>query len=146
MTTFADREHAIEAHYAARELAAFRERSRRHRRLGYRLAALLNLHGKEARQFAVRLSQQCIGEPSDEKTYRRMASALGQFRLRLSDGDHRRTAIGGGKTVPDATATPQSKRSWIVFVTTELMALFTVIPGPAGAIPRHSHATPAPWR
>jgi hypothetical protein len=144
MTTFADREHAIEAHYAARELAAFRERSRRHRRLGYRLAALLNLHGKEARQFAVRLSQQCIGEPSDEKTYRRMASELRRLGLEVSDGDVRRTAIGGGKTDPDSPTPPQSKLSWIGFVTTELLALFTVTPGPAGAAPQYSHATSAP--
>jgi hypothetical protein len=88
--------------------------------------------------------QQCIGEPSDEKTYRRMASELRRLGLEVSDGDVRRTAIGGGKTDPDSPTPPQSKLSWIGFVTTELLALFTVTPGPAGAAPQYSHATSAP--
>jgi hypothetical protein len=125
MTTFADREHAIEAHYAARELAAFRERARRYRRLGFRLAALLNLHGKEARRFAVRLSEQCIGEPSDEGAYRRMAKELAGRGLGLSGTDVRGIALSGRKAVPVATIAAAPRRSWIEFVTTELLALFT---------------------
>ncbi len=140
MTAFSDREHAIEAHFAARELATFRERARRYRRLGFRLAALLDLRGEAARRFAVQLSQQCIAEPSDENTYRRMANELGRLGFALSDDDVRHIALtGGGKIGPDAPVTPPPRRSWVEFVTTELLVLFTDKPTPALANAQQSH-------
>jgi hypothetical protein len=135
MTTFIDREHAIEAHYMARELAAFRERSRRYRRLGFRLAALLNLHGNEARRFAVQLSEPCIKDPSDENIYGRMAHELAGQGLTLSDDELRRIAASRGQAEPDTPAAPNLKRSWVAFVTTEILALFTDKPPMSAAIP-----------
>jgi len=139
MITFADREHAIEAHYMAREFAAFWERSRRYRRLGFRLAALLNLHGKEARCFAVQLSQQCINDPSDESIYGRMAHELARQGLTLSRDDLRRIVASRGETDQGAPAAANPKRSWIAFVTTEILALFTDKPALSVAIPQRVH-------
>jgi hypothetical protein len=139
MTTFADREHAIEAHYMTRELAAFRERSRRNRRLGFRLAALFNLHGKEAWRFGVQLSGQCINDPSEESTYRRMVHELARQGLRLSDGHLRRIAVAGGAAGPGVPAATNPEQPWIEFVTTELLALFTDKPAVSAPIPQRAH-------
>jgi hypothetical protein len=127
MTTFADREHALEAYYAAGELAAFRERSRRYRHLGIRLAGMSKLHGKEARQFILWLGQQCIEEPSDEAAYRRMAAELEHLGVKLSHEDIRQIAAGG-KARWESHRTPAHEPSWIEFVTSELLALFALTP------------------
>jgi hypothetical protein len=127
MTTFADREHAIEAYYAAGELAAFRERSRRYRYLAIRLAGLSNLRGHDARQFTLWLGQQCIDAPSDDAAYRRMAAELGRLGVRLSKEDIGRIAAGGEAGWEDTA--PMHECSWFEFVTSELLALFEVTPG-----------------
>ena len=108
MTTFADRQHSIETHYALLGLAAFRERAHRYRRLGIRLAGLLKLRGADARLFARKLSEHCVEEPSDESFYHSMADKLAR----------RET----GRTVP---AAPPVRRSWAAVVATELTSLFS---------------------
>jgi hypothetical protein len=125
MTTFADREHSIEAHYALLGLAAFRERAHRYRRLGIRLAGLLNLRGADARLFARKLSEHCAEEPSDESFYHSMAEELARRGLVVSDADVRRMAVSGREIGGRALAVPPVSRSWAAFVTTELMALFS---------------------
>jgi len=125
MTIFADRERSIEAHYALLGLAAYRERTHRYRRLGIRLAGLLNLRGADARLFARKLSEHCAEEPSDESFYHTMAEELARRGLAVSDADVRRMALSGrviGQTTP---AMPPVSRSWPAFVATELMSLFS---------------------
>lgn len=123
VTTFADREHAIEAHYAQLELAAFRERAHRHKRLGFHFAVRLNLHGAEGRLFARKLSERCVEEPSDENLYHLLADELGRRGLAMSEAGVRHMALSSGAD-RSATITPLPGQSWIEFVTTELLSLF----------------------
>ncbi|MDB5392839.1 MAG: hypothetical protein JWM91_345 [Rhodospirillales bacterium] len=142
MTTFADREHAIEAHYALLELVAFRERARRHKRLGIRLAARLNLHGADGRLFAVSLSERCADEPSDESLYRRMADELGLRGLTVSDADIRHLALSGGSPGRSAFVAPPV-RPWVEFVTAELLSLFGDARQQPPSLPDQPHSIPA---
>jgi hypothetical protein len=125
MTTFADREHAMESHYALLQLAAFRERARRHKRLGLSLATRLHLHGAEARMFVVWLSGLGVEVPSDENLYRHMADELGRRGLAVTDAELRHLALTVGGTNRNAViAAAPVGRSWPAFVTTELLSLF----------------------
>ena len=123
MTIFADREHAIEAHYAARELAAFMERSNRFLALGSQIAEALNLHDAAARLFAARLSELCVIEPSDDEVYRLIAKQVAGRGLMLSDAEVRQIALSGNQGRPNAVNILPAI-SWIEFVTNELLALF----------------------
>ena len=124
MTTFTDREHAIEAHYAAVELSAFRDHLHRCKELGLTLAARANLQGDAAREFALKLAERCAGEASRENVYRYGAEALAERGVKLSE-DEIRGLIPAGGAVLAANIAPPPGESWVAFVTHELMALFS---------------------
>ncbi len=134
MTTFADREQAIEAHYAALELAAFRARTHSYTRLGFRLAKLLHLHGAEARLFAFELSRRCADEPSDETIYRRMAEELALRGLDLSDAQLRNMALAV-KVRGSNSEIAEAQESWPAYVTEQLFALFSPDRSRSGSVP-----------
>ena len=121
MMTFADRERAIEAYYAARQLAEFLKRSHRWLELGCHSAEALNLHGADARLFATQLCERCIAEPSDDGVYRRLAKELAGRRLPILDANIRQTAASREQALAASPARP-----WPEFVTNELLALFGV--------------------
>jgi hypothetical protein len=120
MITFADRERAIEAYYAARELAEFLKRSHRWLELDFHSAEALNLHGADARLFATQLCERCIAETSDDGIYRRLAKVLAGRRVPIPDANIRQTAASREQ----ALAAPPA-RPWAEFVTNELLALFS---------------------
>jgi len=132
MITFADRERAIEAYYAARELAEFLERSHRWLELGLHSAEAMNLHGADARLFATQLCERCIAEPSDDGVYRRLAKELAGRRLPIPDAKIRQTAASRERAL---AASPT--RPWAEFVTNELLALFCANRAPKA--PRQDH-------
>jgi hypothetical protein len=135
MTTFADREQAIEAHYAAQELVAFRERMHRYTRLGVRLAKALHLHGADARLFALELSRRCAEEPSDEAIYRRMADELTLRGLDLSHTQLRGMALAGKVGGGNAEIAAAAQESWPAYVTDQLFSLFSPDRARSGSIP-----------
>jgi hypothetical protein len=124
MTTFADREHAIEAHFASLELAAFRERSHRYRTLGLKLACALNLRGADAHEFAVDVGGRCIREASDDAIYRVLADALTARGVPLSAADIYQLARPGSRPDADGLVIDEPIRTWIEFVASELLSLF----------------------
>jgi hypothetical protein len=124
MTTFADREHAIEAHFASLELAAFRERSRRCQTLGLKLAGALNLRGADAHEFALAVGERCIRERSEAAIYRILADVLTARGVPLSAADIDRLARPTGRQDADGPVIDEPTRTWIEFVTSELLSLF----------------------
>jgi hypothetical protein len=133
MMTFADRERAIEAYYAARELAEFLKRSHRWLELGFHSAEALNLHGAEARLFARQLCERCIAESSDDGIYRRLAKILAAKRLPIPDANIRPVAASREQAHAASPATP-----WVEFVTNELLALFSTDRAPTATRQDHS--------
>ncbi|HVN30084.1 MAG TPA: ATPase inhibitor subunit zeta, partial [Candidatus Binataceae bacterium] len=84
MTTFVDREQAIEAHYALLELAVFRDRLHRYKELGYSLAAGLDLHRIDAERLAIEVAQGCVSDPIDGNVCSRLATEMCHLGLDLS--------------------------------------------------------------
>lgn len=124
MTTFADREHAIEAHFASLELAAFRERSRRCQTLGLKLAGALNLRGADAHEFALNVGERCIREASDETIYRVLADVLTARGVPLSAADIYQLARPTGRQDAARVVVDEPIRPWVEFVASELLSLF----------------------
>ncbi len=110
MTTFSDREKALEAHFASHQLALFGEQFARNRLLGLRLAVLAGLNDREADRFALAFADRCIRAPAEAKAYEQLADALTRQAPQ-----------------PDAAIKyidRVASESWVAFVTTELMSLF----------------------
>jgi hypothetical protein len=124
MTTFVDREHALEAHFASLELSAFRERSRRCQRLGLKLAGILDLRGPDARLLALEVGERCVLQPSDEDIYKSIAEVLSERGVPLTATEvHQLASAKTVKTKVDP-AIDLPRRSWVEFVTSELLSLF----------------------
>jgi len=138
MTTFAEREHAIEAHFATLELAAFRERSRRCQTLGLKLAGALHLRGADAHEFAIGVGDRCIREASDEAIYRTMADVLTARGIALSAADIHQLARPGNRLDAGGPIIDEPIRTWIEFVASELLSLFGWNKRPAlSLVPHH---------
>jgi len=125
MTTFADREHAIEAHYALLELTAFRDRLHRYKDLGLRLAVRLGLRGIEAERLALELALRFAAEPIDERLCSSLAAELPWPDFTSSDIGHVATADDMLEHVDSALTPP---RSWVEFVIAQLLMLFGMSP------------------
>ncbi len=141
MTTFAEREHAIEAHFASLELAAFRERSRRCQTLGVKLAETLNLRDADAHEFALSVRERCIREGSDETIYRVLADMLTARGVPLSAKDIGRLAHAHAGGWQDARfpVADEPIRTWLEFVTSELLSLFGWNRRPAVSLAPSAH-------
>ena len=133
MTTFSDREQAIEAYYASLELTAFRERLRRSEALGLKLASIAGMTDSEAGRFAARFTEYCAAQPAQADIYGWLADALAEHGVAVSADEVRRLALAAKR--PDlALSRPES---WLGFVVAELMSLFRGDTAPE-APPRHT--------
>src|SRR5436305_8233116 len=101
MTTFNDRELAIEAHYAAELLAAFREQFASAKQFGFRLAEHLKVDEAEAELFAIKFAERSVVERADVSEY---ADAIGA----LMQKDAEAAALAAHH--PDESATPYANR------------------------------------
>ena len=128
MTTFTDRENAIEAHFAVLELARFRDRLRRYKQLGLIAARHLGLHGPNAEIYAVRMAERCIAEPDDERLCRRLAIEVGALGINLSPAEISRIVAAGPEPDQPIAVPEEPKRSWVGYVMAQLMMLFGVSP------------------
>jgi hypothetical protein len=127
MTTFNDREQAIEAHYAALELAVFREHFEAAKMVGWHIAERSGVTEPEAGRFAVDFAEKYVIERADMSAYDGMIAEI----LALETGD---TDIGHG-TGPDLNSpTPYADRPWVEFVMGQMFLLFGA--GPAAKAER----------
>src|SRR3569833_2725424 len=78
MTTFNDRELALEAHYAAQLLATFREQFGAAKQFGFRLADYLKVDEAEAELFAIKFAERSVVERADVSEYADAIAALMQ--------------------------------------------------------------------
>jgi len=121
VTSFIDRENAIEAHYAILELAAFQERLHAYKALGLRVATRLGLQGSEAQQFAVKFAEH-IGVENDDVRARIIAE-LNRYDLHLSPAELRDLILADG-TAEHVQKVGPSHRSWVEYLISQLMMLF----------------------
>jgi hypothetical protein len=123
MTTFADREHAIEAHYALIELAEFRDRLRRYTEAGLILAERQGLRDADATAFASALAQLCVSEPARGADLERLMVEIARQPVTALASAPRSTATDGTISMTD-----YAHQSWGEFVFSQLFLLFEVPP------------------
>lgn len=125
MTTFHDREHAIEAHYALLELAMFNDQSHRRKELGVKLAKRLGMTPAEAESFAKNLAALYVLKTNDDRMYTHLSAQLAERGIHLSP--HHIAHMEPGDTVATLTeqAASESRQSFGEFVMAQLLLLFT---------------------
>jgi pterin-4a-carbinolamine dehydratase len=116
MTTFTDREHALEAHYAAQLLAMFREQFAAAKQFGFRIAAHLGVDEAETELFAIKFAERSVVERADMSEYADAIAALMQM-----DAEAAERAAHHPDTEP---ATPYANRPWVEFVAGQMLLLF----------------------
>ena len=111
MTTFTDREHALEAQYAASLLAVFRENLAAAKLVGRHIAARSGMAEPDAERFAVEFAEKYVIERADMSAYDEIiAEVLAQ-----------EPDAGGSKANP---LTPYADRPWVEFVMGQMLLLF----------------------
>jgi hypothetical protein len=119
MTTFHDREQAIEAHYAALELAAFREHSAAAKQFGLRVAAYLRITGDAAVHFAIAFAEKSVVERAD-------MSAFGEAIEAILREDLEAARQGPAVVAPNTNPLPPFvDRPWVEFVAGQMFLLFS---------------------
>jgi hypothetical protein len=119
MTTFYDRELAIEAHYAALELAAFREHSAAAKQFGLRVAAYLGITGDAAAHFAISFAEKSVVERADMNAFGEAIEAI------------LRQDLEAARQVPAVVVPvtnplmPFVDRPWVEFVAGQMFLLFS---------------------
>jgi hypothetical protein len=130
MTTFTDREQALEAHYAAQLLAMFREQFAAAKQFGFRIAAHIGVDEAEAELFAIKFAERSVVERADMSEYSDAVAALMQ-----KDAD--------ASARPDHTEanahTPYANRPWVEFVAGQMLLLFgsTRVEAPPATVGTH---------
>lgn len=77
MTTFDDREHALEAKYAHDEDMKFKANARTHKLTGLWAAELLGKSGEAANEYAIEVVKADFEEPGHEDVVRKLVADLG---------------------------------------------------------------------
>ena len=111
MTTFTDREQALEAQYAASLLAIFRENLAAAKLVGRHIAARSGMAEPDAERFAVEFAEKYVIERADMSAYDEMIAEI------LTQ----EPAAGGAKMDP---LTPYADRPWVEFVMGQMLLLF----------------------
>jgi hypothetical protein len=119
MTTFSDREHAIEAHYAALQLAVFREHFAAAKQFGFRVAAHLGISGDDAELFAIDFAEKSIVERADMRAYSEAIEAVLRQDL---DVARQESAVAAPDTNPPL---PLVNQPWVEFVAGQMFLLFS---------------------
>jgi hypothetical protein len=119
MTTFNDREQAIEAHYAALELTAFREHSAAAKQFGLRVAAYLGITGDAAVHFATVFAEKSVVERADMSAFGEAIEAILREDLEAA---RQVPAVVAPNTTP---LLPFVDRPWVEFVAGQMFLLFS---------------------
>lgn len=72
MSTFDDRERAEEAKYVHDSALDFKVMNRRNKLLGLWAAELMDIHGKDAEEYAKEVVRSDLEEPGDEDVFRKI--------------------------------------------------------------------------
>jgi hypothetical protein len=132
MTTFNDREQAIEAHYAALELAVFTEHVAAAKLFGLRVAAYLGITDAAATDFATGFAEKSIVERADMSAYGEAIEAVLQQDLEAA---RQVPAVA----VPDANPLSFADRPWVEFVAGQMFLLFSPNRTEPGTAAQPSH-------
>jgi hypothetical protein len=117
MTTFNDREQALEAHYATLQLAIFREHFEAAKTVGRHIAARAGLIEPDAGRFAIEFAEKYVIERADMSAYDEMIAEI----LTQETDSAGRTAIGGPAR---NVFSPYADRPWVEFVMGQMLLLF----------------------
>ena len=116
MTTLNDRELAIEAHYAAQQLALFRAHFAAAKQFGFRVADQLGVREDDRERFALSFAERSVVERADMSEY---SDAIGA----LLEQDAKATEHASDR--PDfESPTPYTNRPWVEFVAGQMLLLF----------------------
>jgi hypothetical protein len=128
MTSFTDREQALEAHYAALQLAIFREHFEAAKTVGRHIATRSGMTEPDTERFAVDFAEKYVVERADMSAY---DDIIAEILMQETDRTGRR-APGG----PDMNAsTPYADRPWVEFVMGQMLLLFGADRDEAGRVP-----------
>ena len=116
MTTFSDRELALEAHYAAQLLAAFREQFAAAKQFGFRIATYAGVAEADAELFAIKFAERSVVERADVSEYAEAIAALMQQDAEAAEHLANRAEKD--------SATPYANRPWVEFVAGQMLLLF----------------------
>jgi len=116
MTSFTDREHALEAHYAAQLLTAFREQFAAAKQFGFRIAAYVGVAEADSELFAIKFAERSVVERTDVSEYAEAIAALMQQDAEAAEHLSRHAE----KDSP----TPYANRPWVEFVAGQMLLLF----------------------
>ena len=89
MTTFDDREHAFEAHYALEGELEFKAQARRDRLVGQWAGEQLGLTGEELEAYVLSIMRADLREPGDGDVYRKILADFGDNHVKIVPGDLR---------------------------------------------------------
>jgi hypothetical protein len=119
MTTFNDRELALEAHYAAQLLEMFREQFEAAKQFGYRMAVYLRIDGADAELFAIKFAERSVVERADMSEYADVIAAIMQQDAEAAEHREHRS-----RHPHRDSPTPYANRPWVEFVTGQMLLLF----------------------
>jgi hypothetical protein len=117
MTTFTDREQALEAQYAASLLAVFREHFAAAKLVGQHIASRSGMMEPDAGRFAVEFAEKYVVERTDMSAYDDM---IAEILTQETDMAGRSTPGGSDMNSP----TPYADRPWVEFVMGQMLLLF----------------------
>jgi hypothetical protein len=122
MTTFTDREQALEAQYAASLLAVFRENLAAAKTVGRHIASRLGMTEPDTERFAVEFAEKYVIERADMSAY---DDIIAEILTQEPDA-------GGSKVIP---FTPYADRPWVEFVMGQMLLLFGADKAGAKGVP-----------
>jgi hypothetical protein len=116
MTTLNDREHALEAQDAARQLAEFKEHFAAAKQFGFRIADHLDVRADDRERFALSFAERSVVERADVSEYAEAIEAVLAQDPKPAEPQSDR---------PDFNSpTPYTNRPWVEFVAGQMLLLF----------------------
>jgi len=116
MTTLNDRELALEAHYAAQQLALFREHFAAAKQFGFRVADQLNVPEADRERFALSFAERSVVERADVSEYAAAIEALLAQDAKAAEAHAAQSELD--------SPTPYANRPWVEFVAGQMLLLF----------------------
>ena len=116
MTTFSDREQALEAHYAALQLTIFREHFEAAKAVGQHIASRFEII--DAERFAVEFAEKYVIERADMSAYDDVIAEI----LKQETDSTGRSSRGGREL---NSPIPYANRPWVEFVMGQMLLLFS---------------------
>jgi hypothetical protein len=123
VTSFADRENAIEAYFAYTALGNFNERVRRRKALLLRIAERAGLSRGDTKSFVAKLSGLCATNCRETELSAALATELAERGIVLSPATLREAAATSPETLVKTEVEPVPQ-SWAEYVAEQVFLLF----------------------